>query len=106
VSKSPYGGDKWKSAILSSHWDGMSIVNHAKTYVKSLAKTRKNKACSPLDRMEPDVVMVEFLRWYLDKRGYNKDNPVDGNYRLACNLNTVDNSNQGHHEILCDLSGY
>lgn len=103
------GCDGRKSAILYSHWDGMDLVKMAKEYVEKLRSDNPNGAVgNPLDRMEGDSVMFNFV-YYLSchrikdvykKGGHHKEAFVacDHNYRLMTHETGDDN---GHHVIDC-----
>ena len=88
----------FKSAILNSHWGGMLFLTNAKKYVRELKKEIKekpfNKVCEPLDRLEPDTVMVDFVR------SITKDEKrITCDLRLVCSTDEIDNSDNGHHII-------
>ena len=78
------------SVVLFSHWDGMHFVKQAKEYVKKL---NQNEG-TPLSRLEPQTVMVDFVR------EITKDlEVVDSNYYFGFDSNDGDNSDNGHHII-------
>ena len=83
-----------KSVVLFSHWDGMDIVRYAKKYVKELRKEIGDSEFSPLDRLEPRIVMVDFIREIT-----NKKQRVRNNYYLVVNEFQGDNSDNGHFII-------
>jgi hypothetical protein len=83
-----------KSVVLFSHWDGMDFVKEAKEYVKKLKTYTGGKTTNPLDRMEPNTVMVDFIRHITKDKSR-----VEGNYYLAKSENEGDNSDNGHHII-------
>ena len=80
---------------MFSHWDGKGLVDLATFYVCDLhEKAAKNGISYPLDRCEPNTVMVDFIR-HLTK-GLER---VDSNYYLGKTKNDGDNSDNGHHVI-------
>lgn len=98
----------WESVALFSHWGGMDFVNLARQYVLELrseqttssvlhaldsGKTRAITAY-PLDRLEPDTVMVDFIRYLT--RGMDR---VKSDYYLGRDWEQGDNSDNGHHVI-------
>lgn len=85
------GGDE--SVALFSHWDGEAMVTIAMDYLRSLNGYLKGKLeMDPLDRLEPNTVMVDFIR-YLTK---NFNGRVTHNYYLGKDSNDGDNSDNGH----------
>ena len=83
-----------KSVVLFSHWDGMDFVNLARKYIKELKKEVKGKVCYPLERLEPNTVMMDFIR------KLTKDmKRVECNYYLGATESNGDNSDNGHHII-------
>ena len=85
----------WKSVTLNSHWGGMSFVHKAEAYVEQLkAENTDNSQLYPLDRLEPDIVMVDFIRELTEGKGR-----VNTDYRLGAEPGDNDNSDNGHHDI-------
>lgn len=85
-----------KSVVLFSHWGGMSFVNYAKAYVQALQEAaRKEGSTYPLYRLEPETVMIDFIR-VLTQDG----KPVTGNYYIVATEEEGDNSDNGHHVIV------
>ena len=92
--------DGEKSVVLFSHWDGMEFVYQAKRYAKILIDERSTKPRGvegPLDRFEPNTVMVDFIS-QLTKDAER----VDSNYNLGATEHDDDNSDNGHHIIDLD----
>ena len=86
-----FENDGEKSVVLFSHWDGMGFVSRAREYAKNLEKRKRGKGITPLDRLEVNTVMVDFIR-----------DDVEGNFYLGATENDGDNSDNGHHIIkLC-----
>ena len=93
--KSDYG-DSGETPAFYSHWDGMELVQGVTEYVKWLDKTiteRGGGSLNPIDRKEPDTVLVDFIRWYLNEK---KLTLVEGNYYLAADGEVGYNSDNGH----------
>lgn len=86
-------GDE-KSVVLFSHWGGMEFVEGAKAYAKRLRKECGDKRFEPLDRREPDTVMVDFIRELT--RGMDR---VRSDIYLGKTEHDGDNSDNGHYEI-------
>jgi hypothetical protein len=86
-----------KSVTLFSHWGGMDFVEDARNYVAVLREERKGKGMNPLDRLEPETVMVDFIR-YLTK----DDARVESNLYLGVDENDGDNSDNGNHILNLD----
>lgn len=85
------------SVALFSHWGGMSFVKEAKKYVSDLKKERAGKTTMPIDRLEPDTVMVDFIRHVTQKM-----TRVDSDLYLAKDGNSGDNSDNGNHIVKLD----
>ena len=83
-----------ESVVLFNHWDGMDFVNAAKTYVKNLKKEVGDNEVDPLDRLEPNTVMVDFIRYIT--RDMKR---VNHNLYLGKDENHGDNGDNGHHKI-------
>jgi len=95
ISVSFRNGDE-ESVVLFGHWAGMSLVGQAKKYVKELMKECEGKHTYPLERMEPNTVMLDFIFQYF------KDCPderIKRSYYLGKDENDGDNSDNGHHVI-------
>lgn len=84
-----------KSVVLFNHWGGIEFRDTARDYVRDLRQAVKtNGGVSPLDRMEVNTVMVDFIR-HITK---DVDRVEDSLY-LAKDENEGDNSDYGHHII-------
>ena len=85
----------YKSPVLFSHWGGPEFLEDAKKYLEELKeKTKKYKRITPLSRMEPQTVMVDFIRHL------TKDmEMVSGDLYLGSDEHDGDNGDYGHHEI-------
>ena len=80
-----------ESVVFFSHWDGMELKGAVEKYVKELQTGLNPNGVEPIDRLEPETVMVDFIRWYLKDSGR-----VEGNYYLGKNSEDGDNSDNGH----------
>lgn len=87
-----------ESVALFSHWGGMAFVDDAKEYVRDLqayVANRPNASFSqPLDRLEPETVMVDFIRHItkcMDR--------VESNLYIVSDESGGDNSDNGHYVI-------
>ena len=84
-----------ESVVLFSHWGGRALVEDAQMYAEELALEMIGDS-SPLDRLEPDTVMVDFIRHITKDMG-----------RVVCDFylgkipDDGDNSDNGH--FLIDL---
>lgn len=90
--------DKDESVTLFSHWDGKSLVKKADEYVKKLKEDIENNkipGCMPLTRLEPETVMVDFIRSYTKRM-----KRIDSNLYLGKNPSDGDNSDNGHQIII------
>lgn len=103
----------WKreSAVLSSHWSGMGLVEMALDFIQKLQEIQKNEGITekdefnPLDRFEPDNVMINFIRMLPYKSDYDrlsKYGMISSDFRIVKDESDTDNSDNGHYEI--DLS--
>lgn len=97
VSISFINGDE-ESVALFSHWGGRAFVKDAKDYVKKLKSEQEpNRVVEPLDRLEPNTVMVDFIKTFMNNEyGTNR---VKSNYYLGKDGNDGDNSDNGHFKI-------
>ena len=85
------GGDK--SVVLFSHWGGKEFLKEARKYVKELKAERKGRS-TPLDRLEPETVMVDFIR-HITK----DEERIDSDLYLGFTETDGDNSDNGHFII-------
>ena len=81
---------EWLSVVLFSHWDGKGLLKEVEKYYAELKKGIQ-KSETPLDRLEPYTVMVDFIR-HLTKNLKR----VESNYHLGCTENDGDNDDNGH----------
>lgn len=89
---------KDESVALFNHWGGMEFLKTAHRYVKELKKKLGKKKlkmeCEPIDRLEPETVMVDFIRWL------TKDmDIVSSDLYLGKDCGDGDNSDNGHFTI-------
>ncbi len=87
-----------ESVVLFSHWQGYGFAEKALDYADRLRdKNGNNEVIYPLDRLEPNTVMVDFIRHV------TKDlRRVESDLYLASNQNEGDNSDNGHFVIDLD----
>ena len=90
-----YSGNK--SVALFSHYDGLSFYEKAKAYVKTLKLEASKGGGFPLYRLEPETVMVDFIRHLTESKIR-----VTGNYYLGATDNDGDNSDNGNFVIALD----
>lgn len=84
-----------KSVVLFNHWGGTEFPQEALEYVTKLIHENKSKYpnnySNPLSRLEPDTVMVDFIR------EITKDLiRVESCLYLGATENDGDNSDNGH----------
>jgi len=86
-----------ESVVLFSHWGGMGFYKTAIKYLlglKKALKKKKDKVYEPLDRMEPNTMMIDFIRHI------TKDmKRVESDLYLGATSNDGDNSDNGHFTI-------
>jgi len=85
---------KEESITLFSHWGGDEFPMKAIRYAEKLMKAKKGKQFSPIDRLEPNTVMVDFIREITKNL-----EEVDGDLYLGKDQYDGDNSDYGHHII-------
>jgi len=83
-----------KSPVLFSHWGGEEFLDTVNTYLQELKAEIADNQTDPLDRLSPQTVMVDFIR-YLTK---DMDRSSSNLY-LGADENDGDNSDYGHHKI-------
>jgi len=90
-----------ESVVLFSHWGGDDFAKEADNYITKLKqRERKNTGISdPLTRLEPETVMVDFIRHLTDGMG-----SVRSDLYLCKNREDGDNSDYGHFTISLDNS--
>lgn len=85
-----------RSVVLFSHWDGESLKTFAEDYVSKLKTKVSESDFSPLDRLEPNTVMLDFLLNLFKKENLSE---VRSNYYLGKDESDGDNSDNGHFDI-------
>src|SRR6187397_328018 len=88
------------SVALFSHWRGMSFVDQANWYARELCLEilgRDDRTEWPLVRLEPNYVMVDFIRWLRDT-GQIDDRDLNDIY-LGRDTYDGDDSHNGSHVI-------
>lgn len=83
-----------ESPVLFSHWGGMGFVQRAQAYAAELVSRKSDSQFSPLDRLEPATVMVDFIR---EETKFLEE--VAGDLYIARTEAEGDNSDNGHHQI-------
>ena len=81
-----------KSVVLFSHWMGKDLTTKVKIYLTIIGKYDSKVQTMPFDRREPQVIMVDFIRWLT-----KDEDRIDGDLHLGFNENDGDNSDNGHH---------
>ena len=89
--------DGMESVTLFDHWGGRRFHQEAQEYADKLIqeKAGDKRIRGPLDRLEAQTVMVDFIR-YLTK---DMDR-VESGLHLGIDAQDGDNSDQGHKTIL------
>lgn len=94
----PFNLEGDESITLFSHWNGIELKKSAEKYIKELKKEIKDKKLLPiypLGRLEPNTVMIDFIRWY------TKDmTQITSNFYLGKDKDDGDNRDNGHKTIL------
>lgn len=92
VSFSDSNGE-WESITLFEHWGGSELHSRAKAFAKEIAALPDDG--TPLGRLEPSIVMVEFVRREI-AREFRPDELVKSSFWLERSRNDGDNTNHGH----------
>jgi hypothetical protein len=89
---------KEESVVLFSHWGGRMFVAVARGYVRELKdEAQREGSTFPLYRLEPDTVMVDFIRSLT--QGVTR---ITHDYYLGRTKDDGDNSDNGHFVIDLD----
>ena len=113
----------FKSVVLFNHWGGTSFPEYAKEWLdkhnKRLASSRKKNWCDPITRMDPNQLMMQFIRDLARNENYDSNHnceshmfymsepysrPTNARYfstslYLGADENHGDNSDNGHFII-------
>ena len=86
------------SVTLFHHWGGMEFVEKARDYAEDLRNeiAKKEYQGDPIGRLEPNTVMVDFIRYLTIGFGQQR---VTSSLYLGKDGNDGDNSDNGHHII-------
>lgn len=91
-----FGGEE--SVALFAHWDGLDFVELARDYVVKLNKDVPKAPVDPLQRREPNTVLLDFIcqiSAYLQQ----ESGRVMSHYYLGADKHSGDNSDNGHHIV-------
>ena len=89
--------DDEESVAIFSHWGGEEFQQSAIDYVNNLKERKAERNTTPLDRLEPGTVAIDFIRHI------TKDlKEVESNLYVEKNKNEGDNSDNGHEVISLD----
>lgn len=83
-----------KSVFLFNHWDGSTFLKEAIDYVISLKQKINPNGGQSIDRLDPNIVMVDFIR-HLTKNM----KLICNNLYLCTNESDGDNSDNGNFII-------
>ena len=86
-----------ESVVLFHHWGGSEFPAYALEYAKALKEERENASPGinkPIDRLEPETVMVDFIRDYT-----KSSERIESSLYLGKDWNDGDNSDNGHYTI-------
>ncbi len=79
------------SVVFFSRWDGLDLKQAVERYFNELSlRVKDHKISYPITRLEPNTVIVDFIRWYVKES-------IDSNYYLGRTQKDGDNSDNGHH---------
>ena len=91
-----------ESVTLFNHWGGKEFLKITQEYVRELKeklKERNTPDVYPIDRLEPNTVMVDFIRWF------TKDEKlIECDLHLGRDETEGDNSDNGHFKIHLDTN--
>lgn len=84
-----------RSVVLFSQWGGQAFLEEAKKYARSLREEARSRGGrGPLYRLEPNTVMVDFIR-----RLTREEARVTSDLYLGATLMDGDNYDNGNHVI-------
>ena len=87
-----------RSVALFSHWGGMIFVKDAEQYAIALIHEMQGKTTMPLECMEPNTVMLDFIRYLF----HDHHDRVMSGYYLGVDSDDGDNSDNGNWLINLD----
>ncbi len=111
-------GMEWsdKSVVLFHHWGGQQFADFAKGWAidfkMKILKLQEGKGSDPLSRLEPQNVMIQFIKaladyptedfkyhYFKDDKYLCSDDYLSYSMYLGIDENDGDNSDNGHHII-------
>lgn len=92
---------KDESVVLFDHWGGQALFNSAVDYAEELIKEIGDKTCMPIERLEPDTVMVDFIMRYGEH--HLSGGRIKSSLYLGATEHNGDNSDNGHLTIDLDV---
>ena len=100
-----------ESVTLFNHWGGIAFVDEAKNYIRTLLmRCKTHGGVQPLDRLEPNTVMVDFIRevthdmprvessLYLGRDGMDGNNSDNGHFVIDVNAPFDTNTEYRGHD--------
>lgn len=92
--------DNRESVVLFSHWGGQDFHRTARKYARDLIKDVEHRGDQyPLHRLEPNTVMVDFVRFMSEQEIDMDEHRIISNLYLGRDLYDGDNSDYGHKTI-------
>lgn len=87
-----------KSIAYFAHWGGPDFYMNAQKFLGSLKPKTKGKSIStPLDRMEANTVMLNFVVWFSNEK--LKEYPIVSSFYLGKDYRDGDCSDNGCYDI-------
>ena len=91
ISFSFINGDR-ESVAFFAHWAGRWMLASVESYWKELNKELDGSSFYPLQRLEPNTVMLDFIKWFFS----DSDARIWSSFYLGKDDNDGDNSDNGH----------
>ncbi len=89
-----------ESIAIFDHWGGKSFPALAQQYADELMAEQKDGGMSyPIDRREPDTVILDFIRWLFANDHIKTAERVKSRFYLGKDESDGDNSDNGHFAI-------
>lgn len=91
------------SVVFFSHWSGRGMLGVVEDYIQQLQGilAQRNAEApnyhAPIDRKEPDTVMVDFIMWLGRQQDMDKQaGHIEGDFYLGKDESDGDDSDNGH----------
>ncbi len=90
-----------ESVVLFSHWEGMDMLKVVKDYITILDAEVEESFMFPMNRREPNTVMLDFIR-----HCFGEQKRIMSSYYLGKDSSDGDNGDNGHFWFVLETNEF